>query len=405
MTDIRDAILAAARATLGASGPEPWATEAGVRGGVKPDVEWCGLWVRAIWRRAGLVVPDWITGSANLKPLTKITTPQPGDLIQWRGKAGHQSIFVGFDGPIVRSVDGNSTGRGPDGKPVYEVVAEKRRASADVLAYYSAPLASATPRPVPVDTRASTGAGLPSARLLGVDVSAHQTPGSMNWRLLRELGFSFAYVRGVKMGRELDVHAVEHVARAREAGFAVGLYAFFDPRHEATKQLCLAIDAHAACGLHPGDLAPTLDVESITGGPTAIPAWSEPAHFILRGLRDEYGDVLRYHNVRDWFLMGRPSQLEGFDLWLADYAPPADLPCVCWQHKSATIPGYGSQVLDQNVAMGPLPTIGGRAVPVVVEPSTLPDEIALPWVRWDHAEHSRLRNLAEQRKTDRGEYD
>lgn len=398
MADPRDAILAAARATLGASGPEPWATEAGVKG-ASPSVSWCGLWVRAIWRRAGLVVPDWKIGDGNVRYLRKTTTPLPGDLTCWRGQNGHQSIFVRDEDGMVVSLDGNTTGRAADGTPVYSTVAEKLRASADVLAYYSAPLSAVAPQPAPKPAEPTI-----TARL-GVDVSAHQAPGSVNWVRLRELGYSFAYVRGVKMGRELDVHAVEHVARARDAGFAVGLYGFFDPRHEASKQLSLAIDAHRACGLHPGDLAPALDVESITGGPTACPAWAEPARLILRGLRAEYGDALRYHNIRDWHLMGRPSDLEDFDLWLADYTPPADLPCVCWQQRSATIPGYGSQKLDQNIAMGPLPTIGGRAVPVVVEPSTLPDEIAIPWVRWDSGEHSRLRNLAEQRKTDRGEYD
>jgi len=390
----RERILAAARATIGATGPEPWAREAGVKG-ASPSVSWCGLWVRAIWRRAGLVVPDWVTSEGNVHYLTRTTDPLPGDLVCWRGGKGHQSLFDRREGGRVWSVDANTEIRDADGTPVYGVVAERERPESEVYAYYSAPLESVAQQPADGPE--------PEPRIAarrGVDVSAHQAPGSVNWRLLRDLGYSFAYIRGVRMGRELDVHAVEHVARAREAGFAVGLYLFFSPTVSVERQMVLALDAHAACGLHPGDIAPALDIESHTGAPCSRD-WVPAVLAILDALRAEYGAALRYHNVADWFAMGKPHGLECSPLWLADYTPPADLPCVCWQHKSGTIDGYGSQVLDQNAALGPLPTIGARSVPVIVEPSTLPEDIAIPWPRWDHAEHSRLRNLAVARNTER----
>ena len=62
---------------------------------------------------------------------------------------------------MVTSLDGNTTGRAPDGTPVYSTIAEKRRASADVLAFYSAPIASAKVGPVPSPARGSTETGLP----------------------------------------------------------------------------------------------------------------------------------------------------------------------------------------------------------------------------------------------------
>jgi len=156
----RDRILAEARACLGLGGPEPWAREAGIVGASK-SVSWCGLWVRAIWRRAGLTVRDWRIGEGNVSTLRKTTTPEPGDLICWRGQTGHQSIFVEDDAGMVVSLDGNTTGRALDGTPVYSTVAEKRRASADVLAYYAAPVASASAGPVPSPARGSTETGLP----------------------------------------------------------------------------------------------------------------------------------------------------------------------------------------------------------------------------------------------------
>jgi GH25 family lysozyme M1 (1,4-beta-N-acetylmuramidase) len=236
---------------------------------------------------------------------------------------------------------------------------------------------------------------------LGIDVSAWQTPASISWARLRELGYSFAYVRGVKMGRELDVHAPEHVKRARDAGFRVGLYTFFDPRHSADQHIELTEDAHAACGVRVGDLAPALDLESITGGPQACRDWVAPAFAILESFDALYRSALRYHNVYDWHAIGRPAGLERWPLWLADYTPPADLPCVIWQQRAAPIACHSGAPLDQNAALGELPTIGPRpAVMAVVEPSTLP----IPWPRYDAREHDLVRNAHVARDTEEGRH-
>lgn len=413
MTDIRDAILAAARATLGASGPEPWATEAGVRGGVKPDVEWCGLWVRAIWRRAGLVVPDWITGSANLKPLTKITTPQPGDLIQWRGKAGHQSIFVGFDGPIVRSVDGNSTGKGPDGKPVYEVVAEKRRASADVLAYYSAPIASATQRPVPAAARASTGAGLPADQCRGIDVSEHQAVDAVDWRAAVRLGYRYGIAR-LTNGTTRDARCVEHCRRIRDAGLVLGGYLFHVYWRTPAEMVEAFLRDADACGYgEPGDLVPWLDLESWQGASgyhQAATSWSPVAEETAERLAEHFGSVGVYLNASDWAAMGCPTWIGRYPLACAHYTEAANpltaggIQWSWWQHRVAPIPGVCTVRIDQSIARLPLPTIR--------QPDAQPahheeQRVDVGWidVPWDRAEHDRLRNAAVARKTERGEYD
>jgi len=161
MTDPRSRILSEARACLGMGGPEPWAREAGIVGASK-SVSWCGLFVRAVWRRAGLTVRDWKIGEGNVATLRKTTTPEPGDLICWRGQTGHQSIFVREENGMVTSLDGNTTGRAPDGTPVYSTIAEKRRPVADVLAFYSAPVASASAGPVPSPAGGGTRTGLPA---------------------------------------------------------------------------------------------------------------------------------------------------------------------------------------------------------------------------------------------------
>jgi GH25 family lysozyme M1 (1,4-beta-N-acetylmuramidase) len=187
----------------------------------------------------------------------------------------------------------------------------------------------------------------------------------MNWEQLRGLGYSFAYVRGVRMGKGIDVNAVEHVARARAAGLRVGLYGFFVPTIPAADQFAVMLDAHQACGMRHGDLAPALDVESYTGA-HAAPTWVAGVRELLDAYHEQWGAAVRYHNVADWYAMGKPSCLERFALWLADYTPPADLPCAIWQVRSAPIHGYGTTPLDQNVAHGELPTIGRSDVETVL---------------------------------------
>lgn len=241
--------------------------------------------------------------------------------------------------------------------------------------------------------------------VLGIDVSKYQPPAKMRWARLRELGYSFVYVRGVSMGKSLDVTAFDHVRNARSAGFRVGLYSFFHPDQPVEQQIALAREAHRVCGMLPGDLAPALDVESLTNGPQARPSWVAPAVTILEALTEEHGAAVRYHNVSDWITMGRPASLERWPLWLADYTPPADLPCVIWQRRSASINPYGSEKLDQNAALGELPTIGHEEDAVeAVEPSALEPSLSVPWPRFDHDEHSRLRNLAIARETEEGRY-
>ena len=139
-TAIRNRILDLAYASVGLGGPEPWATEAGIVGASK-SVSWCGLFVRAIWRRAGLDVPDWRIGQGNVHYLRKTVNPEPGDVVCWRGANGHQSIFARMDGEsMVVSIDGNTSGKDITGRDVYATVAQKRRPIADVLAFYGAPI-------------------------------------------------------------------------------------------------------------------------------------------------------------------------------------------------------------------------------------------------------------------------
>lgn len=128
--DIRDRIIAEAEACLGQSDPVPFLREAAPVFRVHDRPSWCGIFVRAIWRRAGLSVPDWKMGTPNLWYLLPTRTPGRGDLVFFRGRLGHQAIFEATDGVNVTTLDGNTNG----GK-----VARRTRPIANVLRYYGVP--------------------------------------------------------------------------------------------------------------------------------------------------------------------------------------------------------------------------------------------------------------------------
>jgi len=126
-------IMQKASDTLGEGGPFPWAQEVGLRN-VSDNTAWCGIWVRAIWRRCLLDVPDWVIGSGNTSYLKQTTTPVLGDLVCWRGRSGHQSIFCSKVDGMIRSIDGNST----DGERDH-IVCFRSRPAIEALAFFSKP--------------------------------------------------------------------------------------------------------------------------------------------------------------------------------------------------------------------------------------------------------------------------
>ncbi len=411
MTDPRrERILAEARACLGMGGPEPWATEMGIKGAM-PSTSYCGLGVRAVWRRSGLVVPDWIIGSANLKGLTKTTKPQPADLIQWRGDLGHQSLFVRSEGSIIVSIDWNTTGKDREGKHSASTVAEKRRASADVLAYYSAPLSAVAPQPAPA--HGGTGAGLPADQCRGIDVSEHQAVDAVDWRAAVRLGYRYGIAR-LTNGTTRDARCVEHCRRIRDAGLVLGAYVFHVYWRTPAEMVAAFLRDSEACGYGlPGDQIPWLDVESWTGSSgyhQADPSWSPVAEETAARLAEQFGSVGIYLNASDWAAMGCPTWIGRYPLACAHYTEAANpltaggIQWSWWQHRVAPIPGVCTVRIDQSIARLPLPTIR--------QPDAQPahheeQRVDGGWidVPWDRAEHNRLRNAAEARKTDRGEYD
>lgn len=139
---MRDHIVAVAYAELGATDPVPYLRKAAPAYAPNDRPSWCGIWVRWVWLSSGLVVPEWEIGESNLDNLERTDDPEPGDLTQWRGPKGHQSLFrYRRDGKIF-SLDANTIGTDREGKWSAACVAECERSEREVLAFYRAPIHS-----------------------------------------------------------------------------------------------------------------------------------------------------------------------------------------------------------------------------------------------------------------------
>jgi GH25 family lysozyme M1 (1,4-beta-N-acetylmuramidase) len=326
----------------------------------------------------------------------------------WRGKNGHQSLFVREENGMVTSLDGNTTGRARDGTPVYSTVAEKRRASADVLAFYSAPIASAKVGPVPSPARGGTESGLPADQCRGIDVSEHQAIDAVDWHAAARLGYRYGIAR-LTNGTTRDARCVEHCARIRAAGLTLGGYIFHVFWRTPAEMVAAFTRDADACGYgEPGDLVPWLDLESWQGASgyhQAAPAWSPVAEETAARLAEVFGSVGIYVNAADWAAMGRPTWIGRYPLACAHYTEAAEpltaggLQWTWWQHRVAPIPGVCTVRIDQSIARLPLPTIRQAEAPPAHRDE---QRIDVGWidVPWDRAEHDRLRNLAVARHTD-----
>jgi hypothetical protein len=145
--DIREAIYREAISHLGESDSRPFIALAAPVYAPHDRPSWCGIFVRYVWRILGLEIPDWEMGSSNTEYLVKLhfDEVEQGDLVQLKGNLGHQCLFEKWaneERTEFYSIDGNTychrTKRSG-------VVARRKRRTAEVLAFYRAPVETWTP--------------------------------------------------------------------------------------------------------------------------------------------------------------------------------------------------------------------------------------------------------------------
>ena len=103
----------------------------------------------------------------------------------------------------------------------------------------------------------------------GIDVSAYQGS-SIAWHSVAASGISFAYIRAADGAGSPDGQFGRNWRGAAAAGVTPGAYLFFEPNQSPVAQADLLIAQLRSVGFTPGDLVPTIDVETTDGEPQAV---------------------------------------------------------------------------------------------------------------------------------------
>lgn len=212
-----------------------------------------------------------------------------------------------------------------------------------------------------------------------IDVSHHQSPGSLPWGLYKG-AVDLVIVRATYGSEVIDNAAAGHLERARDIGAKVGLYHFYRPNQPWEAQALAFEKAMIKAGLDTGDIVPAIDVEldPFSQNGAVSKKWEQPVEDFVNAMRMSYGDCVVYITRADWILLGREDWVLQRPLWVANYtlAPkpylPGDNVCmepVLWQHRvgpfdrkgvGGVFKSDGKNVqVDQNRILGPIPTIGG----------------------------------------------
>lgn len=209
----------------------------------------------------------------------------------------------------------------------------------------------------------------------GIDVSHHQDPAALPWgRFAGDVDFVIARAT---YGAMRDRACQEHIRRARGIRARVGLYHFYRPTQGVEAQWAAFEMVSAECGIGPGDIVPTLDIERDpfpAPGRDVDPNWDACCAEFVRRMVETFGDAMVYITQREFGHLGKPRWVLERPLWVAHYtgaaAPstPSGAPATIWQHRVGPYEyrgagGYDKErpFLDQNRLLKPLPLVRAQA--------------------------------------------
>lgn len=231
---------------------------------------------------------------------------------------------------------------------------------------------------------------------IGIDVSEAQ--GKVNWPMVRNAGYDFAYVKASEGRGFTDAHFVTNWTAAHEAGLLVGAYHYArvsktptiddDARAEA-EWFASLISARGGDGIM---LPPVLDIE-----------WDKKADKVIKGaeviqwcltftqtlalLLGRTPAIYTGSNFWKWRLL-RTTKLAHLPLWQVHYtnaSKPVTIPSWPWTFwqwsHTQTLPGSGSTKVDANRFVGTPAELRKLAEPSL-ETRELVDVVhEVPW--WD----------------------
>ena len=149
----------------------------------------------------------------------------------------------------------------------------------------------------------------------GCDVSAYQEPTLVDWDDER---INFAILKASENLTE-DKRVREHSAAVRSAKKPVGLYQFFHPDTDVSRQFTVfKVVADAVEYGGNGDIVPAIDIEYFRLH-EVTPKWCDPLRAFADLLEATFAKPLLYCSRSTWICLGRPEWLLEYPLWVPFY--------------------------------------------------------------------------------------
>ncbi len=193
-----------------------------------------------------------------------------------------------------------------------------------------------------------------SEQARGIDVSHYQ--GLVDWSQVRQAGMTFAFAKATEGLNTVDAMFGTNWPAIAAAGMLRGAYHFFHPEEDAGAQAAHYLTVVGALAAH--DLPPVLDVETTNGVSTTV-LWTGVTTWLETVAQETGRKPMLYLSPGFWNQHTPNPALEGYPLWLADYAATPTLPngfatWNFWQcSQSGTVAGVSGAV-DQDVWNGPI---------------------------------------------------
>jgi len=213
----------------------------------------------------------------------------------------------------------------------------------------------------------------------GIDVSHHQAPERMDWKLLAGQ-VDFVIARSC-YGETPDATFVKHINSARKHKKVVGGYIFYRQTQRWEKQFARFRTELERIDCGPGDILPAIDLEMNDkyDGPVSPTIFNSEGRALVEAVADLYGSCLIYTVPGLIFTLGNPAWLLEYPLWIAHInvnQPRSPKAWDIWQYThEGKLDGYSGR-LDLNVSdhLPVLPELHRREI------ATVPELIALPAV-------------------------
>jgi len=179
----------------------------------------------------------------------------------------------------------------------------------------------------------------------GVDVSIYQ--GTVTWSKVKAAGISFAFARVSDGTGTLDSTFATNWKGMKSNGVVRGVYQFFEPGEDPTKQANLVISqVTSAGGFDAGDLPPVMDMET-TGGQTDATIQSHMQTWLDAIAKAVGRKPIIYTNLNTSSHFG--GKFTGYPLWVAS-----------WGGSCPTMPtGFKAWEFWQNADNGGVSGISG----------------------------------------------